>query len=255
MDFYTEEDYINITDDVLEDAYKVYSKLGAVYSDMTNDINNAGEINKEADLFGDAMNKMGTQSNAISTRCNSISHIISESIDEWNLLEKELLNKSNSIIIPKIEGLNDSVVNYSYNNVNLLKNDGKSVNFGNTVDFYLKENQSTINNQDLNNINNLNNTELKELSNNTSIEKENLNNINNEFNSKLQELNDYKVDKKNLIDINNSNNTELQELSNNTSIKKEQLYNINNEYKDGLRKLNDYRVEKENLYNINNKSE
>ena len=152
MNSYTEEDVIYINDNVLNDTYQIYNRLSDDFSMLSGDISNAGDINVQTGLFGDGMNKLSKQSTSISSRFYSISSIVYNSIDEWIMLEKKLTNEANSIPIPRIEKLTQSVVNYMYINVNISKNDGISVRNGQESNKSENNDNSIIEEEKLKNI-------------------------------------------------------------------------------------------------------
>ena len=234
-------DNIYIDDNILKDSYQTYNNLVVGFPTMSSDINKSGDINREANLFGDEINRISNQSSSISFRYRSVGNIVKDSIDEWNLLEKKMAREASSIIIPKLEKLNKSIVDYNYRVINLSKDDGKGVNLGQTTNLQHIEEKELFDKKDLNSILNSNNNFIHELDNRISIEKENLRKIDNSNGNEVQQLDDNSsISKEQLKNFNNLYINETQHLDDNLSINKEQLNEMNSKYIDEIQQLDDY---------------
>ena len=207
---------------------------------------------KRSDLFNRGIDKIARQTNSISNSILNVSWMMQEHNKKFFNVERNLAKAASKIEIPNNFAINDSLVVNVVSSMDLVKDDGRSINEGQALEEIENVKDSSIKQeQRLEDITSSLNLKEEKLNENTVISKEELGNINNDNGKETQEIDDSTtVSKKDVENINNNVSQTEQQINTTTNIVTNNLENINNSNR--LENETDLELKDEKLEQINN---
>lgn len=214
---------------------------------------------KKTGLFDVGINAINKQINSISTSLFNVKNIVNKNSNSMFEMDRQLSSMAEKIEIPQDFFKNKNIFSTEFNNMIMQKNDGVSVNQGQSATNNVEvDTQSSIVKNTLGNINNQNSLNMPTYEDNIAGNKPILNNISNNENPVKQELNDnFSGTNVNLKNIANSQNIDIKNIDSNFSATNVNLKNINNDSNIAEQQINDQTsIIKANINsNLNNASD
>ena len=196
---------------------------------------------KKTGLFDVGINAINKQINSISTSLFNVKNIVNKNSNSMFEMDRQLSSMAEKIEIPQDFVKNKNIFSTEFNNMIMQKNDGVSVNQGQSATNNVEvDTQSSIVKNTLGNINNQNSLNMPTYEDNIVGNKPILNNKSNNENPVKQELNDnFSGTNVNLKNITNSQNIDIKNIDSNFSATNVNLKNINNDSNIAEQQIND----------------
>ncbi len=194
-----------IESEEIDELCSYYNKTSQEINDANQEAKRDFEPLKRAEVFGRGAQKINNQLDLFSDKFIMLSNALQKSMSKTFEEEYHFRDEIRSLQIPKDFGVNDSSHSNSFENVTLVKNDGRSVNEGKALFDNTEEFASSVKY----------NTNLQDFNNNGGKENQNINFKLNGNETRLEDI--------------TSKNLENQELNFRLDGKEKNLQNIDSE--------------------------